>query len=122
METPLYIHREVKESVSRAGNLSSFYYEQIDSERVLLEYYKSNEMTDMYEYELNKYVRVLFRIACLDDSKEIYDRIKLKIRQYKKEILKSNTVSLVNKAAIVSIQYCPSLCRWLFRFRDLKYK
>ena len=36
----LYIHREVKTSISRSGKLSSFYFEQIESGAILLEYCK----------------------------------------------------------------------------------
>lgn len=79
----MYIHREVVTSISRSGKLSSFYYEQIESGVILLEYSKGNELLKYYAYELGIYYRTILRIWCLLGTVEIEEKLK---KKYKEQI------------------------------------
>lgn len=92
---PYYIHREVATSISRSGKLTSFYYEQIESGNILLEFYKQKNIRDMYRYELGIYLKSILRVWCLMDEtlereqKAIYQkRIKENYKKYIADYLK----------------------------------
>ena len=53
----LYIHREVRTSISRSGKLNNFYFEMIDSFPILFEMYKANELNDLYSDSLRQYMK-----------------------------------------------------------------
>lgn len=80
----LYIHREVKTSISRSGKLSSFYFEQIESGAILLEYCKKRNLTKYYAYELGIYFRTILRIWCLLDTVDMQES---KRHEYKEKII-----------------------------------
>lgn len=53
----LYIHREVRTSISRSGKLNNFYFEMIDSFPILFEKYKANGLNDLYADSLYQYMK-----------------------------------------------------------------
>ena len=65
LKSKLYIHREVPTSVSRSGKLSNFYYEQIDSGNLLLDYCRDNQLNKYYNYQICIYIRTLMRLYIL---------------------------------------------------------
>lgn len=88
----VYVHREIETSISHARKLSGYYYEQIESGNILLDFCKSNDIPLMFQFELEIYYRVLLRIWCLlpyaeldDTTKEKY---KLSIKKYYKKYFK----------------------------------
>lgn len=81
IDKKLYIHREVMTSISRSGKLSSFYYEQIESGAILLEYSKKNTLLKYYAYELGIYYRTILRIWCLLGTVEIDEKTKKEYRE-----------------------------------------
>lgn len=80
-----YAHREVPTSISRSGKLSSFYYEQIESGNILIEYTKEKCLKNYYSYELGLYFRTILRIWCLMDDDCISNQLK---NEYRKKICK----------------------------------
>ena len=82
----VYIHREVPTSISRSGQLSKFYYEQIESGNILLQFCKTNKLKNLYAYELKIYFGSILRIWCLIDREKIpfkqKDTYKEKICEY----------------------------------------
>lgn len=67
----IYIHRELETSISHMMKLGNYYYEQIESGNILLEYCKEKNIPKMFQFELEIYYRVLLRIYCLIDKEEI---------------------------------------------------
>lgn len=66
-----YLHREVSTSISRSGKLGSFYFEQIESGRILLEYSASNNLPNYYAYQVGIYLNSILRIWALMDKKQL---------------------------------------------------
>ena len=131
VQYPLYLHREVPTSISRSGKLSSFYYEQIDSGDMLLNYYKKNNMTCMYSYEITKYIRNCLRIWCLidDQDKRKYElglKIKHQYKKYFRDYLKFAKTSLGEKIAFflygISINGWRIMARLFYRIRGRKVR
>lgn len=114
VKIPMYVHREVGESISRSGKLSTFYYEQIDSGEILLNFYKNNNMREMYDYELNKYAKVLFRLVCLDDNDERVGRALKQIKKYRRQILVCKTIKITNKIAVLLTPVFPNYCQKIY--------
>jgi hypothetical protein len=84
-----YIHREVSTSISRSMKLNAFFYEQIDSGNILLEFYKNNALPAMYDSYLESYLGILLRIYCLIDYEDLDKKVKSAtkekiVRYYKK--------------------------------------
>lgn len=82
----VYIHREVLSSISRSAKLSPFYYEQIKSGEILLEYAKSYGLKNYYAYFLGIHIGAILRIWCLIDDVQLESERK---EQYKKDIIQS---------------------------------
>lgn len=92
VDEALYVHREIETSISHARKLSSYYYEQIESGNILLDFCKSNDIPLMFQFELEIYYRVLLRIWCLIPNAELDDTTKegykLSIKKYYKKYFK----------------------------------
>ena len=94
----IYIHREVASSISHAIKLGPYYYEQIESGNILLEFCKTMDIPKMFQFELEIYYRVILRIFCLIDMEQIDDikkadlknRIVGYFKKYYLDLLKSN--------------------------------
>lgn len=83
----MYAHREVATSISRSGKLSEFYFDQIESGKILLNYCKNNGLEKYYSYQLSIYFRSILRIFCLMDYDNTYSeydpkKMKQKIIKY----------------------------------------
>lgn len=112
-----YVHREVSDSISRSMKLSSFFYEQIDSGDILLEYYKNNALPSMFDYQLNIQYRTILRIYCLIDYENVtYDfkkTIKSKIvsqyNKYYKDFLKADSISIGVKILFILFRLNPKM-------------
>lgn len=79
----LYIHREVRTSISRSGKLSSFYFEMIKSYPILIDMYKACKFDDLYSQTLLTYGESVLQ--------RIWYRVKTDKVEYanKKDILES---------------------------------
>lgn len=66
-----YLHREVPTSISRSMKLSPFFYEQIDSGKILLDFFKSVSLYNMYDWQLDNYYRTILRLYCLIDYEQL---------------------------------------------------
>lgn len=78
----VYIHREVNTSISRSGKLSSFYYDQIESGNILLEFCKKERLEKFYSFQLSEYYKSILRIWCLiDDDKTLDNNLFLIYKQ-----------------------------------------
>ncbi len=82
----VYIHREVQTSISRSAKLSAFYYEQIKSGELLLEYAKAHGLKRYYAYSLGIHIGAILRIWCLIDDAQLTSARK---EQYKQDIIQS---------------------------------
>lgn len=86
VDSVCYIHREVPTSISRAGKLTNFYYEQIESGNIVLRFCKDNDLKVLYSYELKKYFDSILRIWCLMEYEEMDSKVrrnyKIKINKY----------------------------------------
>lgn len=123
----LYLHRELKTSISRSGKMSLFYYEQTDSGQILLEFYKENDMKEMYGYELDLYMRTILRNYCLINegnlNSEEIQKNKYKIRKcykkYLKDYLKYASCSVGRKLIFFCYLFMPRL--WGICIRKIYY-
>lgn len=126
-----YVHREISNSISRSMKLSPFFYEQIDSGDILLEYYKNKLLPAMYDYQLNIHYRTILRIYSLIDYENVtYDfkeTIKSKIvsqyNKYYRDFLKTDSIKAVMKIFFSLFRLCPDL--WgkmvaIFYYRKVK--
>lgn len=112
-----YIHREVATSISRSMKLSSFFYEQIDSGSILLEFYKSNCLKNMYDYQLDIFYRTILRLYCLIDYEKITDEFRQNMRRkiiayykkYYKDYFYAKHVAIHRKIVFLSFCVCPYL-------------
>lgn len=78
----LYLHREVSTSISRSGKLGTFYYEQIYSGSILLDYCKNIcVLKPYYDYQLKIYLGSILRIWALSNSETL--------NKYRQDILNS---------------------------------
>ena len=82
----IYFHREVSTSISRSGKLSSFYFEQIRSGNILLEYSANHKLDNYYKYQLSIYINAILRIWCLCKEDQLQRYGKDIITNYKKYI------------------------------------
>lgn len=119
---PYYFHREVDTSISRSGKLSSFYYDQIRSGDILLNFCREKQLLALYDYELGIYIKTILRIWCLmgediDTSvRTRYQRNILKYyRKYIKDYLKSGNIPLTEKAAAAAFRISPNIWKRLMR-------
>lgn len=60
----VYYHREHKESISRSGKMSSFYYEQLYSNQLLIQFYYEHKLMQLYNRQLKLYLRFLIFLYC----------------------------------------------------------
>lgn len=104
----LYVHREVQTSISRSNKLSSFYYEQIDSYPIILDLYKDNDLSDLYETTLKEYansclMRLWYKLkeADLNDVKksELCRKITINYNAIYKPLMK------IEKSAVYRLSY-----------------
>lgn len=117
IQIPMYIHREVPTSVSRSGKLSSFYYEQIDSGEIVLNFFKNNQFTDMYRLQLKTYINTLLRIWYLiqftDLDKISQENFKKVIEErfirYYNEYLAKGKAKLIEKISAVIFYIKPGI-------------
>lgn len=65
LDKVLYVHRDVPTSISLSGKIGKFYYEQIYSGNILLEYCKDKMLNKLYDYILIGYYNTLLRDYCL---------------------------------------------------------
>ena len=113
-----YIHREVGSSISRSLKLSPFYFEQIDSFSILLEFYKQNNLEDLYADTLRQYansclMRLWYKIGKSNYARpfenEIYKKIKNNFSRIYKDLLK------MEKSFVYKLSYSLfSKCKWLW--------
>ena len=115
VKRPLYIHREVSTSLSRSGKLNNFYYDQIAGGDILLQYFKNNKMSSMYNYELVIFFRTILRIRCLDDDKRRGDLIHHYFNIYKKDYYRCKGVSFVEHISARIYDSFPKLWRTIAR-------
>lgn len=118
-----YIHREVMDSISRSGKLSSFYYEQIYSGDLLLQYTKKHKLYSYYDYQLGIYMTSILRIYCLIDNylkpeeSRIYkDKIIENYNKYCSAFKRSNKTTFKDKVCAFLFGISPSLLMRLSRF------
>lgn len=114
----LYLHREVSTSISRLGELSSFYYEQIDSGKILLEYAKTHDLNNYYKYELKIYINSILRIYMLSDDIHLESYgilIKRNYRLYLKDYIKYSKDGVFHKLALLSFIVSPNIWRNIAR-------
>lgn len=114
----LYLHREVSTSISRLGKLSSFYYEQIDSGKILLEYAKTHNLNNYYKYELKIYINSILRIYMLSDDIHLESYgilIKRNYRLYLKDYIKYSKDGVFHKLALLSFIVSPNIWRNIAR-------
>jgi len=112
----IYVHREVATSISRARKMSPYYYEQIASGDILLDYCDSHSLSKHYDYSLVMYYKILSRTYCLiregNISDEQKEKIKKKIisqyKKWKKEYMKSSD-NIVRKFAMLCFGICPNI-------------
>lgn len=119
LKTPCYIHREVPTSISRSGKLSSFYFEQIISGEILLEFSKLNNLQCYYRMQLGNYFRTLLRIYCLNEyyldtenSKKYELLIRGKLAKYKKEFQQYGEANIFYKLAFILYEFNPILLKY----------
>ena len=122
LKSKLYIHREVPTSISRSGKLSSFYYEQIESGNILLEYCQTNKIQKYYSYQLCIYIRTLMRLYMLlpmyKQSGDLltYDtRIKNMVSKYSYKYLMTNDKNSRTKLLFFIYKCSPFLLRKFYK-------
>ena len=112
---PVYLHREIKTSLSRSGKFSSFNIEQTESGNIVLGFLKRNGLLKIYSVELDNYYRVLLRnwtlidnICCAEEEKE---RISIKkyCEFYLKDYFKHTKSSRVNKIVVMFFNIQPGI-------------
>lgn len=97
---PIYFHRTVMTSISLSGKLTSFYYEQIKSGDILLEFSKEHQLKNYYQYQLGIYIDSILRIYCLADEEHFEKYSNDIIQKYKKyyhDYIKMCKVSMAQK-------------------------
>lgn len=112
-----YVHREISNSISRSMKLSPFFYEQIDSGDILLEYYKNKLLPAMYDYQLNIHYRTILRIYCLIDyekvpyefKKTIKSKIVSQYNKYYTDFVKADSISIGTKILFILFRLNPKL-------------
>lgn len=86
-----YVHRECNSSLSRTTQMSPFFYEQIESGKILLNFFTNHNMRSSYRFQLSAYLHTILRIWCLieydtlidsDDTENIKRKIIVRYRQY----------------------------------------
>lgn len=60
-----YLHRENKKSLTRSGKLSQFYFDHIETGKILLDYYKSKNYKNAYRRQIYNYMNSILRIRTL---------------------------------------------------------
>lgn len=117
----LYLHREVKTSISRSAKLSSFYYEQIYSGNFLLEYSKRNNLMSYYKYQLKIYINSILRIYILAEGEyfnKYEDSIIKYYNMYLKDYIWISDEPSIKKIIFLCFKYNPvqwrRLCRRLY--------
>ncbi len=75
-------------------------------------------MQEMYDYELNKYVKTLFRLGCLDSDVERKHKIYAQIRKFKRQIKRCSTIRFFYKMAIILLPSFPNVFRKIFIYRN----
>lgn len=68
----VYIHRERPESLSRCGKMGPFYYEQIYSNKILIQFFKQKQLKELYFHQIRnfgKYLLFLYYNLCTFDKK-----------------------------------------------------
>ena len=129
LRSKLYIHREVSTSVSRSGKLSDFYYEQLESGDILLQYSVANGLDSYYRYQLTIYLRTLLRVFLLVPKyKSMHDvekydfLVRQKINKYKKDFFKYACGKFWVKCCYYLYSVSPKLLRLLYKLATLIYK
>lgn len=121
----MYGHREIKSSISRSGKLSQFYYDQIESGNILIEYAENNNLEKYYIYILGLYFITILRIYVLVDydelisenlKKEVKQRITIYYKKYISKFLKFSNFAILKKLAIYLFGLFPE---W---WKDIVYK
>lgn len=123
----LYVHREIKTSISRSGKLSAFYFEQIDSGDILIRYAKNSDLPNIYSYTLGCYFRCLIRIYCLMDEyldekrqNSYKKKIESKLYEYKEEYFCKGKTELRYRLCCILFFMSPTLTKKLYRIFLLK--
>lgn len=114
VEETLYLHREVSTSISRSGKLSNFYFNQIESGSILLDYSKNLKLEKYYAYQLGIYINTILRIWALSERTEfeIYrGDILTKYNRFYSEYFKYSNDSLFRKMIISMFKINPVLWR-----------
>lgn len=123
-----YLHRENKESLTRSGKLSQFYFDHIESGKILLEYYKLKKYKSAYAMQLYNYVNSLLRIRVLlyiDNKLNVNKKIELqnKIDKYYKEYyFKFLIYAPNNKRKFIYLCYAFCKNTWLKLAYNFYYK
>lgn len=94
----IYLHREVKSSISRSGKFTSFYAEQVESGKIILEFYKQNSLLNMYKWQLNNYYRIILRAWILLSDYNVSKNEKIKIENNIKNYFEKFYSDFINEA------------------------
>ena len=113
----LYIHREVRTSISRSGKLNNFYFEMIDSFPILFEMYKANGLNDLYADSLRQYMKTTLQRMWYKlnkdkveytDRKDLLNSISVRFSQFYPE-LQTIPLSFVDKVNFKLFNFSKSL-------------
>ena len=123
-----YWHREVANSISVSMKLGSFFYEQVDSGEILLNFYRKLSMKEMYDWQLDNFYRTILRLYCLVDyeneTKQFKDNLKLKcVTYYNKyywDYMRAKRIRLWRKIFMLCFRFNHSL--WANMVCKLYYK
>lgn len=117
IDEKLYIHREVPTSISRCGKLSPYYLDIIESDRILLEFYREKALKDNYKNQLKNYSRTLLRSYYLLHSytqdyslkKNSYNKINTYFQYYKHDFLILAKTGILEKISIIIFSFSKKL-------------
>ena len=124
-----YVHRDMAGSISNSMKLSSFYYEQIQSGHILLQFYRKKKLDHMYKDQLCLYMHTILRLACLTDDdhaisahqkQEIKKSVQYRYHRYKKDYFMKGNESAVRKFIIFLYSINSEL--WIRTVRSIYYK
>lgn len=116
IDKPFYLHREVPTSISRSGKMGSFYYEQIYSGNILLEFMELHKVKKFYVWYLREYMKTLIRDWCLmgkglpvNEIQTLKSDILKYYKKYRKQYKEDVHTNWVEKSAFCMFGYMPHL-------------
>ena len=116
IDEAFYYHREVSTSISRSRKITNFYYNQIYSGIILLDFCKQNQLINYYNYEIKLYVESIIRIYCLMPKNKKYEEdIFLNVKKYKKEYVNLKNIQFKKKLLVRMFVVFPFFVKILLR-------